>query len=164
MCYLELCYTGPCTAKKKLKFGISHVSSEDLSYSEGADSAQPVYEHPLPKYGCEQIIKILLQADESKVCHVKPTSISRSATYVVDVRNLRNQDDIKKDEFGIWNYSGSHPQPFKVYNEDDGRMTVEKCCEGATGANVVFLRRLHCVDPSNAKFKRFICFLTGTLC
>ena len=143
--------------RKKLKF--DHVSSDD----EDEDSAQPVYEYPPKKYIAEQVIRILLQADASRVCRVKPTSISRSATYVVDVRNLQNQDDIKKDEFGIWKYSGSHPLPFKVYHEEDGRIMIEKCCEGASGSNVVFLRRLHCVHPSNTEFKRLICFLTGIL-
>ena len=105
---------------------------------------------------------ILLRANKSKVCRRKPVSISKSATYVVDVRSLRNQDDIKKDEFGIWKYSGSHPQPFKVYYEDDGEISVEKCSHRVSGSNVVYLRRLHCTHPSNVDFKRLICFLMGT--
>ena len=72
------------------------------------------------------------------MCQVKSTSISKSATYVVDVRNLRNQDDIKKDEFGIWNYSGSHLQPFKIYYEEDNEITVEKCNPGVTGTLFIF--------------------------
>ena len=90
-------------------------------------SSQPVYEIPPSKYSAERVIKILLQAENSKICRKKPTSVCRSATYVVDVRSLRCQDDIKKDEFGIWNYSGSHPQPFKVHENDDD-LIVEKCC------------------------------------
>ena len=39
---------------------------------------------------------------------MKPTGIKASTTFVVDVRNLECLDDIKKDEFGIWHYSGSH--------------------------------------------------------
>ena len=111
------------------------------------------------KYNPEQIIKILLQPDESKICHGKPTAVTRSASYVVNVHNLRNPDDIKKDELGIWKYSGSHAQAFKVYHKEDSHMTVEKCCEGASGANVVLLR--HCIHPSNTDFKRLICFLSG---
>ena len=42
-----------------------------------------------------------------------------------------------KDQFGIWNYSGSHPQAFKVHQEDDGYLSVQKCEKGATGRNVV---------------------------
>ena len=120
-----------------------------------------MYENPPPKYNAERIIKILLQPDESKICCTKPTGVTRSATYVVNVRSLQNTDDIKKDEFGIWKYSGSHPQAFRVYHSEDGHMTVEKCCEGASGVNVVLVRRLHCTHPSNAEFKRLICFLSG---
>ena len=50
---------------------------------------------------------------------------------------------------------------FKVYTEDDGYKTIEKCSEGASGNNVVHLRYLHCTHPSNSDFKRLICFLSG---
>ena len=139
--------------RKKLKFANSPVPSDD--------SCQPVYENPPAKYNAERIIKILLQLDETRVCYVKPSAVTRSASYVVDVHNLQNQDNIKKDKFGIWNYSGSHPQAYKVYHEEDGYVIVEKCCEGASGANVVLLCRLLCTHPSNPDFKLPICFLSG---
>ena len=131
--------------------------------SEDSDPSQPVYEQPPPKYSAERVIKILLRAEKSKVCGKKPPSVSKSATYIVYVRNLRNRDDIKKDEFGIWNYSDSHLQPFKVFHDEDGEITLEKRNPGVSGANVVYLRRLHCTHPTNANFKRLICFLTGML-
>lgn len=124
-------------------------------------NSQPVYEIPPPKYSAERVIKILLHPDESKACRIKPTAITCSASYVVDVRCLQNQDDRKKDEFGIWKYSGSHPQSSKVYEEEYGPPTIERCCAGASGSNVVVLR--HCTHPSNADFKRLICFLSGEI-
>ena len=145
------------TLRKRLKFSNDTSDSSD----DDNDTTHPMYERPPAKYTAEEIIRILLQADSARVCKEKPTSVRRNATYVVDVRNLRDQDDIKKDEFGIWKYSGSHPQFFKVHQADGGYMTVEKCCPGASGQNVVLLRRLHCTHPSNAHFKRLICFITG---
>ena len=68
-----------------------------------------------------------------------------------------------KDEFGIWHYSGSHPQAFYIKQEDDGYISIERHEVGATGKNVMLLRRLHCTHPSNAEFKRLICFLSGML-
>ena len=135
-----------CGARKRLSF------SDDSPLSpEEEVSSQPVYGIPPSKYSAERVIKILLQAENSKICRKKPTSVCRSATYVVDVRSLRCQDDIKKDEFGIWNYSGSHPQPFKVHeNYDD--LIVEKCCPGVSGKNVVLLRRLHSTYPACPSF------------
>jgi len=99
--------------------------------------------------------------DEDKICKEKPANITRSSTFVVDVRNLKNQEDLKKDEFGIWNYSGSHPHTFHVSEEEGGTLTIEKAATGATGPNVVLLRRLHCTHPSNPDMKRLICFLSG---
>ena len=100
-------------------------------------------------------MKILLnpKIDRQKICQQKPSNITESSIFVVDVHSLQHPDDIKKDEFGIWNYSGSHPQAYRVYHEEDGHLTVEKCGGGATGRSVVYLRRLHCTHPSNSEFK-----------
>ena len=87
--------------------------------------------------------------------------INQAATYVVDISKLRHPDDVKKDNFGIWSHSGSHPQSFKVFNADSGHISIEKCAPGAEGHNVVQLRRLHSVHPVNNQFKRMIAFVTG---
>ena len=140
------------TARKKLKYN-------SVTIRQSTD--QPVYEYPPSKYNAEHIIKILLTAKEEQICRSKPRMITRSATFVVDIRCLENQEDIKKDEFGIWNYSGSHPQVFTVNCKEDGYISVEKCESGARGKSVMYLRRLHCTHPSNVEFKRLICFLSG---
>jgi hypothetical protein len=36
-----------------------------------------------------------------------PHGKKSSTTYVVEINRLDHLDDIKKDEFGIWKYSGS---------------------------------------------------------
>lgn len=123
----------------------------------------PVYEVPPPKYNAEQILTMLLDPalDKSKICQGKPSNVSQSATFIVDTRNLRHPDDIKKDEFGIWNYSGSHPQTYRVSLKEGGYLSIDKCGAGATGRNIVYLRRLYCTHPSNPSFKRQICFISG---
>ena len=45
-------------------------------------------------------------------------------------------EDIRKDEFGVWNYSGSHPKAYKV-NEDMSRMSVQVQC------NIAEMSSLH---------------------
>ena len=47
--------------------------------------------------------------------------------------------------------------------EEDGYMHIEKCAPDATSANVVYLRHLHSVHPSNKNFKRMIAFVSGEL-
>ena len=94
----------------------------------------------------------------SKVCSV---NIVKSATYIIDISKLKHPDDVKNDNFGTWKHSGSHPQVYKVQVEDDGSFHVEKCAPGAMGDDVVYLRRLHSVHPSNSHFKRLIAFISG---
>lgn len=122
----------------------------------------PVYEIPPAKYSAERILKILCDPaiSSSKICTTLPIQVTTSGTYVVDVTKLSHPDDVKKDLFGVWYHSGSHPQACKVYVEDD-YISVEKCAPGAQGENVVYLRRLHSVHPSNNQFKRMIAFVSG---
>ena len=93
----------------------------------------------------------------------KPIAITSSSTFVVDISKFANPDDIKVDNFGIWKYSGSHPHQYRVYIDNNGHVQVDKCAPGATGNNVVYLRRLHSVHPSNKEFKRMIAFVSGKL-
>lgn len=130
-----------------------------------SDDEQPIYECPPPKYSAERVLEILLDPaiDTSRVCTSKPIAITSSSTFVVDISKLANPDDIKVDNFGIWKYSGSHPQQYRVYVDEDGHVEVDKCAPGATGNNVVYRRRLHSVHPSNKEFKRMIAFISGKL-
>ena len=122
----------------------------------------PVYEVPPPKYSAERILRILLDPTiSSKVCSKRPVSITSSATFVIDITKLADPEDVKNDNFGSWSHSGSHPTTYRVNVEEDGYVRVEKCAPGATGADVVYLRRLHSVHPSNNHFKRLITFVSG---
>lgn len=126
-------------------------------------SGFPVFENPPLKYSAEQILHILLDPDfdQQRICRQKPFGITRSGTFVVDLSSLDSEEDIKEDEFGIWNYSGSHPKAYRIHKCND-ILSFENVSINAKGPNVMFLRRLHCTHPSNAGFKRLICFLSGT--
>ena len=116
-------------------------------------SDQPIYEIPPEKYAAESIIKILLDPTEGKICHAKPSLVSSSATYVVNTKSLQNLEDIKKDDFGIWKYSGSHPLVFKFII----KMTIRSL----KGAQKVHQEVTLYTHPSNSSFKKIICFLSG---
>ena len=80
---------------------------------------------------------------------------------MIDGTKLDKPDDAKKDIFGVWSHSGSHPQACKVHVEEDGYINVEKCAPGAKGDDDVYLQCLHSVDTSNSQFKRMIVFVSG---
>ena len=126
----------------------------------------PVYENPPPKYTAERILKILLDPsiEKSKICSKRPSSVTKSATYIINITKLADPEDVKSDYFGIWNHSGSHPNTYKVHVEQDRFISVEKCAAGASGVDVVYLRRLHSVYPFNNQFKHLIAFVSALCC
>ena len=123
------------------------------------------YESPVPKYSAEAVLKLLLNKniDHSQICTRWPVAnVTSNATFVVDITSLKHPDDVRKDFFGKWIHSGSHPFTFKASFED-GEVCVERCARGATG-NVFYLRRLHSYHPSNTDFRRMLAFVSGRLC
>ena len=84
-------------------------------------SGSPIYEVPAKSYTGERILEILLDEniDMKKVCCEQPTQIAKSSTFVVNLNSLKQPDDVKKDEFGKWCYSGSHSQVYQAWKTDD---------------------------------------------
>ena len=93
---------------------------------------------------------------------MRPSSINQSATYVVDLDCLEHPDDIKKDDFGKWNYSGSHVLHYQVEKTPGGELVLERVLPGTQGSSIFQLRRIHCKHPSNPSFQRLLAFITGT--
>ena len=122
---------------------------------------QKLLRSPPLKYSAEEILKLLLnpKLDTSRVCCNWPVKVQCTASFVVDVTKLKHPDDVRKDFFGKWSHSGSHPVPFKARITDD-YVSVERCAPGASG-NVYYLRRLHSNHPSNPEFRRIIAFVSG---
>ena len=87
-----------------------------------------------------------------RICKECPTGINHLATFVVDLNKLRHPDDIKKDEFGKWNYSGSHCVLYSTWK--DGKDFQFKRVDShnsnqESNKNIVQLRRVRCTHPSN---------------
>ncbi len=122
------------------------------------------YEKPPPKYAAETIMKMLLNPHirKGKVCVTWPVTVETSSTLVVDITKLKHPDDVRKDFFGKWVNSGSHPVPFKASIGSGGDVDVERCAPGATG-EVFYLRRHHCYHPSSSDFRRLLAFVSGKI-
>ena len=104
----------------------------------------PIFELPPPKYTATRIMQILLNPNinTSKVAKGRPIEVEKSSTFVVDLTCLKHPDDVKKDMYGRWEYSGSHPEVFHCSVDDFDNVSIEKCAPGATGPNVYYLRRV----------------------
>ena len=121
----------------------------------------PIYENPPPKYTAIRIMQILLKPKLSLVASGRPIQVDKSSTFVVNLTSLKHPDDVKKDMYGRWDYSGSHPDVFMCSFDQFNDLRIEKCAPGASGPNVYYLRRLRSSHPSNSDFRRLIAFVHG---
>ena len=121
----------------------------------------PIFEQPPPKYTATRILQILLDPniDQSIIAKERPVEVERSSTFVVDLTCLKHPDDVKKDMYGRWDYSGSHPEVFRCSFDEFDKVYIEKCAVGATGQDVYYLRRIRSSHPSNPNFRRLIAFV-----
>ena len=97
------------SAVKKLK-----IESDEESLCQS--QTIPIYEYPPPKYSAERILQIMLDPaleSSGKNGTTRPTIVTRSSTFIVDLSKLAHPD-IKNDNYGLRNHSGSHPQQFVV--------------------------------------------------
>ena len=127
-------------------------------------SGAPVYEIPYDSYMAERILEILLSPiEEEKICDQQPMGINTSVTFVVDLNSLKHPDDIKKDEFGKWQYTGSHNSIYIAWKEDDS-LQFDKvkydCSITPMEENMFQLRKIYCKHPSNAQFQHLLAFVT----
>ena len=134
----------------------------------------PVYEVPGGSYTGERILEILHDPDidQSNVCRNQPVGVTQSSTFVVDLESLQHPEDIKKDEFGKWKYSGSHKKLYAAWQTAEGKLHFERISHGSSShgssshgssssMNIFELRRVHCTHPSNRHCQRLIAFITG---
>ena len=123
----------------------------------------PIFEKPPEKYSAYRIMQILLSPniDPKRIAKKRPLQAPFSSTFLVDLGQLSHPDDVKKDMYGKWLYSGSHSDVFLCSFSSSGQVVVEKAAPGASGDNVYSLRRLHSVHPSNVEFRRVLALLFG---
>lgn len=128
-----------------------------------SNSNVPIYDIPKAQYSAETVISMLLDPDDTKICSERPTTITQSSTFVINLDSLEHPDDAKKDNFGKWVHSGSHTIPFKSWFSEDGAVMFERLQPGSTGPDVQFLHRINSYHPSNSSCKRMLAFITGEL-
>ena len=138
-------------------------------YGEIFRSGAPIYEIPTSRpYTAEEILELLFcpTIKEDRICKECPTGITHSATFIVDLNKLRHPDDIKKDEFGKWNYSGSHSVLYSTWKKGEEfqfeKVDTQNSNQQSSG-NIIQLRRVRCTHPSNQAFQRLLVFVTGKL-
>ena len=130
---------------RPISFEISSESSPEPECSLNLNA--PVYDVPKAQYSAEMVIHMLLDPNKAKICSERPTNITHSSTFVIDLEKLEHLDDAKKDNFGKWVHSGSHTVPFKAWFAEDGEVEFERLEPGSTGPGVQLLHRINSYHP-----------------
>ena len=79
-------------------------------------------------------MKILLNLKPNKVCRLRPSSINWFAIFVVNLDCLQHPEDVKKEDFGKWNYSGSHVFHYQVEKMPEDELVLERVLPGTQTA------------------------------
>ena len=124
-----------------------------------------MYEVPSEKYSAERIIKILLnpKIEGNRICKKRPVDIDVSSTFVIDLNSLKDPDDVKKDNFGVWHHSGSHNQIFECCFTADGDVQIGRSTFFSSEGQweQYSLHRLQSKHLTNKNFRRMLSFITG---
>ena len=72
------------------------------------------------KYSAEEAITLFFDVDNNLICTEQPTGCRFSATFIVDVSQLRHRDDIRADDLGVWKNCGVRSTYCGVFFDSNG--------------------------------------------
>jgi hypothetical protein len=88
----------------------------------------PIYSVGQKQYSTEEVIKAVFTAsNEGKVCTTQPYGCEQNMSFVVDLSELDDRNDIRSDDLGAWRNVGVHNVFASVsFNNDDSvkRVTI----------------------------------------
>ena len=142
----------------------SSSDNDDAVSYKPTNPKTPIYEYSISQYTVEDLVLMLLDpCDKSRICTERPTDIRCIATFLINLDSLKHPDDVKHDNFGKWNQSGSHTVPFQAWYTEGGALQFKRLQRHDTSSvsDVQYIRRLHYYHPSDARCKRMLAFITG---
>ena len=74
----------------------------------------PILARPIRGLNVNQLFTLMIgTVPAERICHRKPTSVTYSAVFVVDLLGIRNIDDLRADDNGAWIHGG---KPRRCYH------------------------------------------------
>ncbi|KAJ7370711.1 hypothetical protein OS493_030463 [Desmophyllum pertusum] len=109
------------------------------------DVCTPVYSWSRKAYSCKGLVRLLLQDYEPEfLCISQPVNVAHNVSFLVGNCMMKNKDDLKCDDMGVWKRTGSPkivPLQGKPGPKDD---------------NVYQLRRIYYVNGSDRDVRKVI--------
>ena len=129
------------------------------------DCNLPVYKFTKrgEKLGIEQLGEIMLfgNLDEKLVCCRQPTNVCHNSVFVVDLHMLIDPYDIRADDNGTWNRTGSPIAYVSVHEDSSGHKSLAKRSRLRQFPNHFKISRVYFKHSTSPDFKRIITTAEG---
>ena len=96
-----------------------------------------------------------------KVCTCKPTSVTYSSVFVVDLSCVKSIDDLRADDNGAWLHSGKPRRKYKVKFDSSNREIVSATVvnKESNSDDEYTLVRIYHHHKATPEFQRHICYV-----
>ena len=110
--------------KPRIKYEISHSSSPEevikgeipnVNDNDFHSKDLPILARPTLGLNVNQLFTLMIgTVPANRICHRKPTSVTYSAVFVVDLVDIRSIDDLRADDNGAWIHGGKPRRCYRV--------------------------------------------------
>ena len=131
------------------------------------DVCTPVYSWSRKAYSCKGLVRLLLQDYEPEfLCISQPVNVAHNVSFLVGNCMMKNKDDLKCDDMGVWKRTGSPSKWFSIKRDENNDVAEIVPLQGKPGPkddNVYQLRRIYYVNGSDRDVRKVISTLQGKL-
>ena len=125
------------------------------------DKCLPIYSRQNKlRTSSQQTISAILDCPSDLLCSSHPTHISINCAFVVDTSKLRDSNDIKCDDCGVWKQTKTATNHLKVTFDEDGMVKSVKTTQSKSKKSYTLIRR-HYTCKSSPDLSRHISTLTN---
>ncbi len=140
------------------------VRAEGIPYND--DALTLVFEWRRKAYAFKHLVEILLgEHSQERLCVSQPLNVAHNVSFLVDNSKLKNIEDLKCDDMGAWEHTGSPKKSFCVKRDKHGRIKDVTVLEGNESPNeesgTLTLKRVYYVNKSSSDVRKIISTVQG---
>ncbi len=131
------------------------------------DALTPVFAWQASAFSWQEIIRILAYEHQpEKLCVQPPVNISNNVSFLIDNAKIKHESDIRCDDMGVWNCTGSPKLYLTLVYDLDGKANSARKCEekpDALSSEFFVLKQSYFVNASSENCRKVISKLQGRM-
>ena len=156
------CDPSPKNPSEIIKQVIPNVDDDD--YHDPATRCVPVLARPVQGLSVNQLFTLMVgTVPADRICHRKPTSVTYSSVFVVDLSCVRCIDDLRADDNGVWVHGGKPRRKYCVDVDPNTSEVINAVAfsgePSSTEGKVFTLVRLYHHHKATPEFQRRIYYV-----